>query len=238
METAFEAQRRFVANASHELRTPLTTMRATLDVAIAKPAGVPPQVTELDAHLREDLDDADRLLESFLTLARAQQGQLGEMRLIPLEPIITAALATRASELADKQIEIRAATAPVCVPGSETLLERMVENVIENAVRYNQPHGFIDVACKLDDGRAVLIVDNGGPTLDERAVAALAQPFTRLGAERTHSPNGHGLGLSIVAAIAAAHSGKLELHARPQGGLRARLTLPGASLATSAGARR
>jgi signal transduction histidine kinase len=238
METAFEAQRRFVANASHELRTPLTTMRTTLDVAIAKPAGVPPQVTELDADLREDLDEADRLLESFLTLARAQQGELGETSLISLQSIITAALATRASELADKQIEIRAATAPVCVTGSEKLLERMVENVIENAIRHNQPHGFIELACTLDAGRAVLIVENGGPILDEGSVAALAQPFRRLGAERTYSPHGHGLGLSIVAAIAAAHSGTLELHPRPQGGLRVQLTVPGASLATPTGALR
>ncbi len=67
LEMAFEAQRRFVANASHELRTPLTRMRASLDVAIAKPGGVPPQVRALDANLREDLDLVDRLFESFLS---------------------------------------------------------------------------------------------------------------------------------------------------------------------------
>ena len=75
LEAAFEAQRRFVANASHELRTPLAMMRTTLDVAIAKPGGVPAQTRELDAELRVDLDHADRLLESFLTLARAQNGR-------------------------------------------------------------------------------------------------------------------------------------------------------------------
>ncbi|MBV9537266.1 MAG: HAMP domain-containing histidine kinase [Solirubrobacterales bacterium] len=73
LEFAFEAQRKFVANASHELRTPLSMMRTTLDVAIAKPGGVLEQMRELGAELRLDLDHADRLLESFLTLARAQR---------------------------------------------------------------------------------------------------------------------------------------------------------------------
>jgi signal transduction histidine kinase len=72
LETSFDAQRRFVANASHELRTPLAMMRTTLDVAIAKPGGVPAQSRELDTELRVDLDHADQLLESFLTLARAK----------------------------------------------------------------------------------------------------------------------------------------------------------------------
>ena len=89
LEAAFDAQRRFVANASHELRTPLAMMRTTLDVAIAKPGGVPAQTRELDAELRVDLDHADRLLESFLTLARAQNGQLDEHNQVALEPLIT-----------------------------------------------------------------------------------------------------------------------------------------------------
>ncbi len=78
LDAAFDAQRRFVANASHELRTPLAMMRTTLDVAIAKPGGVPAQTRELDSDLRVDLDHADRLLEGFLNLARAQNGQLDE----------------------------------------------------------------------------------------------------------------------------------------------------------------
>jgi signal transduction histidine kinase len=143
LEAAFDAQRRFVANAAHELRTPLTTMRATLDVAVAKPEGVPPQVRALDANLREELDQADRLLGGFLTLARAQHGQL--------------------------------------------------------------------------------------------AVAQLGQPFRQLGAERTGSLNGHGLGLSIVAAVATAHGGSVSLGARPEGGLQMQTTLP-AAIATATAA--
>ena len=102
----------------------------------------------------------------------------------------------------------------------------MVENVIENAVRHNQPHGSINVDLRRRRRHGAAGRRERRPVLDERAVAQLAQPFRRLGAERTGSQNGHGLGLSIVAAVAAAHGGSLELHARPQGGLRVQITLP------------
>jgi signal transduction histidine kinase len=230
LETAFDAQRRFVANASHDLRTPLAMMRTTLDVAIAKPGGVPAQTRELDADLRVDLDDADRLLESFLTLARAQNGQLDERSQVALEPLITAALAVRAGQITAKRLTVESHLAAVEVAGSATLLRRMVENVIENAVHHNQPGGSIELTLTLMNGQhARLIIDSSGPMLDQSAVAELAQPFRRLGQDRIGSRNGHGLGLSIVAAVAAAHDGSLELYARAQGGLRVQITLAAAT---------
>jgi signal transduction histidine kinase len=235
LEVAFEAQRRFVANASHELRTPLAMMRTTLDVAVAKPDGVPAQTRELDAELRLDLDHADRLLESFLVLARAQHHELGEESLVALEQLIGAALEARGGEIAASQIAVHTDLAPVCVLGSETLLARMVQNVIENAVRYNQPCGSIRIVLARDGNSARLVVDSSGVVLDDAAVAQLAQPFRRLGRDRVGSQNGHGVGLSIVAAVAEAHGGTLDLHARPQGGLRVLLILPAAALAQTSG---
>ncbi len=226
LETAFDAQRRFVANASHELRTPLAMMRTTLDVAIAKPAGVPEQTRELDAELRVDLGHADQLLESFLTLARAQDGQLADQDRVALGPLITLALSARAEQIAAKRLSVQADLAAVEVVGSPTLLGRMIENLIENAVRHNQVGGAIELTLvPVDEDRAQLVIDGSGPILDQAAVAELAQPFRRLSQDRTGSQNGHGLGLSIVAAIAAAHHGRLELHARPAGGLRVEVTL-------------
>jgi len=229
LEVAFDAQRRFVANASHELRTPLTRMRASLDVAIAKPGGVPPQVRALDANLREDLDLVDRLFDSFLTLAHAQNGQLREHAPVSLAEIVDSALEDRRDAIAEKAIVVEATITPIKLAGSETLLRRMVDNVIENAALYSPPHGLIRVALGLDRDDAELVVESDGPPLDQTAVAQLAQPFRRLGADRTGSHTGHGLGLSIVAAIATAHRGTLELGARPTGGLRVQITLPGAS---------
>jgi signal transduction histidine kinase len=239
LETAFESQRRFVANASHELRSPLALMRTRLDVAIAKPGGVPPQTRELDAELRVDLDHCDRLLESFLTLARAQNGRVAEHDHVALEPLIADALCARAQQIAAKRLGVETRLLPVEVPGTATLLARMVENVIENAVRHNQPDGSIALTLALlDDQHAQLTVDSSGPRLDPSAVAQLAQPFRRLGQDRIGSQNGHGLGLSIVAAVAAAHNGSLELHARPEGGLRVQITLPGSAIQHLAGAAR
>jgi signal transduction histidine kinase len=229
LEAAFQAQRRFVANASHELRTPLAMMRTTLDVAIAKPGGVPARTRELDAELRVDLDHADRLLESFLALARAQNGRLDEHSQVALEPLITAALTARADQIAAKRLTVETHLVAVEVAGSATLLGRMIENVIENAVRHNQSGGSIELTLAPFSGQhARVIIDSSGPMLDQHAVAQLAQPFRRLGQDRTGSHNGHGLGLSIVAAVAAAHDGRLDLHARTEGGLCVQITLPAA----------
>jgi signal transduction histidine kinase len=240
LEAAFEAQRRFVANASHELRTPLAMMRTTLDVAIAKPSGVPSQMRELDAELRLDLDHCDRLLESFLALARAQNGRVAAHDQVALEPLIADALCARAEQIATKRLAVETHLSPVEVTGSPTLLARMVENVIENAVRHNQPDGSIELTlAPLNGQQAQLTVDSSGPVLTPDAVAQLAQPFKRLGQDRLGSQNGgHGLGLSIVAAVAAAHNGSLELDPRPEGGLRVRITLRGRALHRLAGAAR
>ena len=231
LESAFDAQRRFVANASHEMRTPLTIMRTTLEVAAAKPGGIPPQLKALEATLIEDLDHADRLLESFLVLSRAEHGELGEQSLVSIQALVSAALAGQADQLAAKQIEVRTALTDTRVVGNHTLLTRMVGNVIENAVRHNQPHGLIHISHELDGEQSTLLIDSTGPPLDDNRVAQLAQPFKRLGLDRTGSDRGHGLGLSIVAAIAAAHHGRLELKARPEGGLSVRIALPAATLA-------
>ena len=202
-------------------------MRTTLDVASAKPGRVPEQTRELDAELRMDLNHADRLLESFLTLARAQNGQLGERNQVALEPLITAALAARAGEIAAKRLTVHTHVTAVETAGSTTLLGRMVENVVENAVRHNRPGGEVELNLAPVNGQqARMIVDSSGPMLDQEVVAQLAQPFKRLSQDRTGSQNGHGLGLSIVAAVAAAHDGNLDLHARAEGGLRVQITLP------------
>lgn len=119
------------------------------------------------------------------------------------------------------------------VTGSETLLSRMVGNLIDNAVGHNQPGGWVRVAATVEDTRARLIIENGGPLLDPEEVKELTQPFRRSGAERTGSDDGSGLGLAIVAAIVDVHGGRLDLEALTDGGLRVMITLP---LAVSAAA--
>jgi signal transduction histidine kinase len=232
LEAAFAAQRRFVANASHELRTPLATMRASLDVAVAKPEPepAPPQTVALAARLRAELDQVDRLLEGFLTLARAQHHRtLPGYDMVLLDNAVAASLAVRADAIAARNLTVdhanHADRDAAWVTGNQTLLGRMVDNVIDNAIAHNHDGGWIRVTTGAD-GFAWMMVETGGPVLDQRLVAQLAQPFRRLTADRTGSGQGAGLGLSIVSAIAAAHGGVLDLQARPDGGLRVGIGLP------------
>ncbi|MEU0478994.1 HAMP domain-containing sensor histidine kinase [Streptosporangium sp. NPDC006013] len=228
LEGSFAAQRRFVANASHELRTPLATMRASLDVAIAKPEPVPAQTIALAGRIRTELDQIDRLLEGFLMLARTQHGALSDRATISLGRVVSAALDARAADITDKSLTVHHGDVhdSAWTRGSRTLLSRMVDNVIDNAVAHNHDGGWIRVAATADGATARLIVETGGRVLDQEQLARLAQPFQRLGADRTGSDNGSGLGLSIVAAVATAHGGSLDLRARPEGGLQVAISLP------------
>jgi signal transduction histidine kinase len=226
LETAFDAQRRFVANASHELRTPLARIRTALDVAVGKPEPVAPQVTALDRKIREGLDRADRLMEGLLTLGRAEQGELSDRGVVALDEVVAAALAEQGADISAQRITVQRDLEAASVTGSSTLIDRMVQNVIDNGVHHNQPDGWLRITLRANDGRARLTVESGGETLSASQVDDLTQPFRRLRTDRTGSARGAGLGLSIVAAIAAAHAGSVALHAREQGGLRVVIELP------------
>lgn len=223
LEESFTAQRRFVANASHELRTPLATIRASLDVAVAKPDPAHSTVA-LAARVRRQLDRLDHLLDGFLVLARAQHGPPADTARVDLGDLIDAALRERSADVGRKELSV-AVDVPqeTAVVGSPALLARLVGNVVDNAVTHNEPGGWIGITGSVDERETTLVVETGGPVLDQREVARLARPFERLGGERTGSS---GLGLSIVAAVAAAHGGRLDLLARPEGGLRVSITLP------------
>ena len=154
LEGAFAAQRSFVANASHELRTPLTTMRACVDVAVAKPEPVPAPTVALAGRLRTELDRVNRLLDGFLVLARAQHGDLPGQATLSLEYVVSAALAVRAEAIAARRLTVHHASGPdgTWVRGSQALLCRMVDNVIDNAIAHNTDGGWIS-ATTGSDGR-------------------------------------------------------------------------------------
>ncbi|GAA1408306.1 sensor histidine kinase [Catellatospora coxensis] len=228
LEASFAAQRRFVANASHELRTPLATMRASLDVAEAKPGPLPAQTTALAGRVRTELDRVDRLLDGLLMLARAQHGALADQAPVALGDLAGRALAARAADVEARRLTAVTAgiTPQAWTEGNGTLLARMAQNLVDNAVLHNEDGGWLRVAVTADDGTVGLVVESGGPVLEQAQVDRLASPFQRLGADRVGSDDGSGLGLSIVAAVAEAHGGRLDLRARPGGGLRAAVSLP------------
>ena len=227
LERSFAFERQFVANASHELRTPLATIRAALDVAMSKPGPLPPQIDILAGRIRHELGQVDRLLEGFLSLAQAQLGPAADASTLSLAGLASAAIENRSGSISLLRLSVEQDNrAEACVTGSETLLRRMVENVIDNAVSHNQPGGWIRVQTAVEGSLVRIVVENGGPLLGQQEVEQLARPFRRLGPQRTGSDKGSGLGLSIVASIAEAYGGTLDLHARRDGGLRVAITLP------------
>jgi len=227
LERSFEFERQFVANASHELRTPLATMRASLDVAMSKPGPVPPQILTVANRLRREFDHVDRLLESLLTLAHAQHRPAADESTISLADLASTAIERRSRAISRMKLTVEHQDGPEAwVTGSETLLSRMVENVIDNAVNHNQPGGWVRVQIAVEGPFARIVVENGGPVLPQQEVEQLARPFRRLGAERTGSEQGSGLGLSIVSSIVEAHGGTVDLQALRDGGLRVVIALP------------
>jgi len=238
LQAAFESQRRFVANAAHELRTPVATMRASLDVAAAKPEPVPPHITALQQRLRDELARLEALLEGLLALARAEHGQLSDRSTVSLGEIVTATVNRNADVIHDRRVEvIEDERGDALVIGSRALLERMVENVVDNAIVHNAPGGWVQIRTAIEDHLVELVVENSGPPLSEDDIAHLGQPFRRAGAERTATVNGSGLGLSIVSSIVRAHGGELALRARDDGGMRLQIQLPAATAQPDSGGR-
>ena len=159
-------------------------------------------------------------------LARAQRGAIGDPARVPLEQLVHEALRIEGPEIARLGLVVEDKTTPIQLLGNETLLARMVANLVENAVRHNVAGGLVQIS---DDARGKMVclaIANSGVKIEQSQLSELGEPFRRLGPERVASGNGAGLGLSIVRAIAEAHGGSLELRARPEGGLVATVLLP------------
>jgi signal transduction histidine kinase len=220
---AFASQRRFVANASHELRTPLSVIRTEVDVTLADPDATSEELRAMAETVRDATVATERLIQALLTLARSEGG-IVRRDPADLADGARAALAQTAQEAADLQLEIRATLDAAPVQGDRRLLERLVANLVENAVRHNRPGGTVEVRTAQTAGRSVVEVRNDGPLVPSDAVASLLEPFQRL--DRGARGDGAGLGLSIVRSVAEAHGGSVELRARPSGGLVVRVSLP------------
>ncbi len=224
LEAAFASQRRFVANASHELRTPLTEMRTLIDVTMARPAVSAAQLEPVLAAIGDAVDRSEELIEALLTLASSDRG-LGLAEVVDLPTAVEDAIDLAAPAAAAGQIRIGTELRDAQVTGDRVLLERLVSNLIDNAVKHNVTGGWVLASTRTEAGIAELAVANGGEHIPADQVPGLFEPFRRRSG-RTGNRPGSGLGLSIVASVANAHGGHAEAHARPDGGLDVQITLP------------
>ena len=225
LEASFAAQRHFVANASHELRTPLTLDRTLLQLALRKPATTAEQWRTTGRELLESGIHQERLLEALLALATSEGG-ISQREPADLSEAVAASLRTTGPEVARRRVHVERSLHPAPVLGDPSLIERLVVNLLDNAVRHNITGGTIQLSTGQEEGRSVISVANAGPVIPPAEIARLFRPFERLAASRAGNGNGHGLGLSIVAAIANAHGAAITAHARPEGGLRIQVSFP------------
>ncbi|MGH2877275.1 MAG: sensor histidine kinase, partial [Solirubrobacteraceae bacterium] len=229
LDAAFTSQKRFVANAAHELRTPLTAMRTAIEVTLSKPARTPEQLEAMAERVKRSVERAEATIEALLTLATSEIGPTAQ-ELVDLATAAEDALDAAAAAIDERRLEVEAALAPALARGDRVLLERMVANLVENAVRHNEQGGWISVRTLQRDGSAVLEVANTGPSVPAEQIPMLFEPFARARQRVNHS-DGIGLGLSIASAIGHAHGATISGRPRSGGGLEMSVTLPSADAA-------
>lgn len=223
LETALDSHKRFVANAAHELRTPLTVEHALLEESLIDRDATVDSFRSNFERLLVLSEQQARLLESLLTLSSSERG------LDHREPVELAELTDRAvlgcrQEAERRGLRVRSEIRPVGIWGDPALVERLVANLLDNALGYNVPDGWVRASTGVERGWAVVRVENTGPEIPPERVSRLFEPFQRLG--RIAGDGHHGLGLSIVRSIAAAHGALLNARARPQGGLVVEVAFP------------
>jgi signal transduction histidine kinase len=241
LDRSFDSQRRIVANASHELRTPLTINRTLIEVALEDPEASE-RLRQLGANLLAVNERHERLIDGLLTLASSEE-RIADPSPVDLEDIVHHVTSESHGAARDAGIDIRAQLTSAPVSGDPVLLERLTQNLVDNAIRYNLPRGgWVRVTTELVDGSAELTVENSGPHVPHYEVPSLFQPFRRLvttdrrsdGAHVSHG-RGAGLGLSIVESVAQAHGGSVSASPRHEGGLTVRVRIPAVSDGARAG---
>jgi signal transduction histidine kinase len=226
LERSFDAQRRFVANASHELRTPLTVDRALLQVALSDPTADAGTLRAACDELIESNRNQERLLDGLLTLAVSERG-LAEHHPVELGELAGRVLAGFADDARAHEVTIESSLREAPTSGDPALIERLIANLVDNAIRYNEPGGTVAITTAVQDARAELSVTNTGPLIPPYQEEALFEPFRRLRTDRTVADDGHhGLGLSIVRAIAVSHGATVTAASRADGGLSVAVSFP------------
>jgi len=217
LDAAFTSQKRFVANAAHELRTPLTAMRTAIEVTLSKPARTPAQLEAMAVRVRRSVEQAEATIEALLTLAASELGPVTTEE-VDLATAAEDALDATAAAIGERRISVQATLEPAAARGDRVLLERLIANLVENAVRHNHPDGWIGIRTTRIGESAVFEIANSGDDIEADQIPILFEPFGRA-KERVDHTGGVGLGLSIAGAIARAHDATITARPRAGGGL-------------------
>jgi len=225
LEASFAAQRRFVANAAHELRTPLTLERTLLQVALADPNASEASLRATCEELLATGRSQERLLEALLTLATSERG-VERREALDMAALAGSALERAHTETENHRLDVTVSLAPAGTRGDRALVERLIANLLDNAVQHNREGGWIALETTTKAGQAVLQVANSGEAIGREEIARLFEPFQRGGSERLAGNGHYGLGLSIARAIVLAHDGEITAEPEPAGGLAVTVGLP------------
>ena len=232
LETAFEAQREFVANASHELRTPLTIIRTELDVTLGGDQPTPAELARARSVVTRAITRTEHLIDSLLTLARADSDRYQAVP-VRLDETVQRAIDERRSRIEEHGLRVETSLQNAALSGDPSLLERLVGNLLDNAIQHNisdedggQTAGWISVSLTHDEREATLRVANSGAKIPVEAADRLFERFARLDRSRSRDTGGYGLGLAIARAIARGHGGSASARALPDGGLEVSARLP------------
>ena len=217
--------RRFLADASHELRTPLTSIRGYAEL-LRRGAAQPARDAALARRrIEEEAVRMSVLVDDLLLLARLDQGRPLQRLPVDLQAVVRDACADVRTVAPKRAITLSAAD-PVVVMGDERRLRQVVGNLLSNAIVHTPPDSPVEVRLRRDGRRARLEVSDHGPGVAGEEARRIFEPFYRVDPGRSRDDGGSGLGLSIVAAVVAAHGGEVEVAETPGGGASFRVDLP------------
>jgi signal transduction histidine kinase len=225
LDSAFRSQRQFIANASHELRTPLTLERILLEAALADPGPTTDTWRSACERALAAAQRQERLIDALLTLTRSEAG-IGRHEPLDLADLAGQVLTAHQAAAQAQGLPLSASLGAAPARGNPSLIERLITNLVDNAIRHNIRHGQVVVTTGTSHGHATLCVLNTGPVVPATETGRILQPFHQLDADRSRPSGGFGLGLSIVQAIAAAHTADIAVRARPEGGLEITVSFP------------
>jgi heavy metal sensor kinase len=219
LEESYQQTKRFSADASHELRTPLAIIRGEVE-NLALVHGVDAESREDFGSVLEEVDRLAKIVENLLALARLDAGEAkGAWAAVDLAQVVNSTAQQMSLLAEDKDIAIQCkASEPAIVDGDRSRLKQVVVNLLDNAVKFTQPGGKVELSCHAINGSVLLEVADSGVGIPEEALGSVFDRFYRVDKARSREQGGAGIGLSIVKSIVTAHGGGVEaLHNQPAG---------------------